>query len=569
MIEKSLFRICENLSEFLEASPQDLFSMLEFPPDSSKGDRALPCFRFAKAMKKSPQDLASACKSILVRQELPLGIDRIETAGGYCNIYLKSSFVAKEVLEPLFSSPETYGHLIRDKAPVAVIEFSSPNIAKPFSIGHLRSTNIGASLSRIFQARGWKVIKINHLGDWGTQFGKLIAAYRRWGSADQLGEDPIRALFKLYVKFHEEEDKDATLLQEARENFAKLEKKDEEARELWQWFRDLTLKELKTLYDKLSIGFDYYWGESFYMDQIPDLIKTLQEKNLAQESEGALIVDLKDEGNGVALLRKGDESSLYLTRDLAAAIYRHQQFSFDQMLYIVGGEQQLHFKQLFSILKKLGQDWSDRCEHINFGQISFGDERMSTRKGNVVFLSDVLSRAKEMAQNIVREKNPELENIEDVAEQVSLGAVLFADLSARRAKSVKFSWEDILSFDGETGPYLQYAFVRTRSLLERYGKKPEMIEDFSQFQAPEEVELLRTLSQFSYALERAEKEREPFVVGQYLIEVTKRFNRFYQAVRILDTEAQQLKGRILLVFAASKVLESGMKLLGIPRPEKM
>ncbi|MEZ4704315.1 MAG: arginine--tRNA ligase [Bdellovibrionota bacterium] len=569
MINHTLTWVVDQIAQDQSLSSQLLLTMMEIPPDFHKGDRAIPCFRFAKEKKCSPDQIAKQWKALLEQKGLPDALEKVEAAGGYLNLFFRPEFLAKQVLTSIHNDPAHYGFEKKDKRPIVVLEFSSPNIAKPFSIGHLRSTNLGACLSRIFEARGWKVVKINHLGDWGTQFGKLIAAYRRWGKADQLGQDPIRSLFRLYVKFHEEEDKDATLLQEARENFAKLEQKDSEAQELWQWFRDMTLKELKTLYDKLSIEFDYYWGESFYMDQIQGLIQELETKHIATESEGALVVDLKDENRGMALLRKADDSSLYLTRDLAAAIYRHQQFHFDQMIYVVGSEQQLHFQQLFSILQKMGHGWAKQCEHVNFGQISFGDERMSTRKGNVVFLSDVLERATAMAKSIVLEKNPQLENIDEVAQQVGLGAVLFADLSARRTKSVKFSWEDILSFDGETGPYLQYAYVRTCSLLSRYDKDVELIEDFHAISTVEEQQLIRKLSHFEHALKKAEREREPFVLGQYLIDLTKTFNRFYQAVRILDTESEQLKARILLVYATSKVLESGMNILGIPRPEKM
>jgi arginyl-tRNA synthetase len=547
----------------------DVFELIEFPPQDDQGDRAIPVFRFSKDHKKSPQDLAKAWAEAINSQKLPPEISKVEAAGGYVNFYFDTPLFAKTVTQDIFSSGSKYGKITQNDPETIVVEYSSPNIAKPFSIGHLRSTNIGASIARIMDYRGYKTIRINHLGDWGTQFGKLIVAFKRWGNENMLKNDPIQELFKLYVKFHDEEKNDSTLSDQAREAFTKLEQGDQDTKKLWETFKQFTLDELASLYKRLGATFDHYWGESFYVEHMPKLLNLLETEGFSKRSEGATIVDLKDEGLGVALLQKGDESSLYLTRDLAAAIYRHEKLKFDQMIYVVGAEQRLHFQQLFKILDMIGHAWVKKCEHVAFGSISFGDEKMSTRKGNVVFLADVLAQAKNEALRIVNEKNSDLENKEDAAEKIALGAVLFADISAKRIKNVKFSWEEILSFDGETGPYLQYSLVRTKSLMAKHGKKVEMISDFSICKEKEEHNLIRALSLFPIFLERAEREREPFVVGQYLINLTKAFNRFYNAHRILDGDQEAINARMLLVQCTSEVLTQGLNLIGIPTLEKM
>ncbi|MEZ4846442.1 MAG: arginine--tRNA ligase [Bdellovibrionota bacterium] len=546
----------------------DVFELIEFPPQEDQGDRAIPVFRFSKERKKSPQDLAKEWAAAINSQKLPSEISKVEALGGYVNFYFDTPKFAQAITKEIFNN-KSFGKIDQHDPETVIVEYSSPNIAKPFSIGHLRSTNIGASIARIMEYRGHNVIRINHLGDWGTQFGKLIVAYKKWGNEATLKNDPIQELFKLYVKFHDEEGKDPSLSNQAREAFTKLEQGDLEAKKLWDTFKQFTLDELSTLYKRLGVKFDHYWGESFYVEHMPKLLKLLETEGFSKHSEGATIVDLKEEGLGVALLQKGDESSLYLTRDLAAAIYRHEKFNFDQMIYVVGAEQRLHFQQLFKILDMIGHTWSKNCEHVAFGSISFGDEKMSTRKGNVVFLADVLQKAKDEALRIVNEKNSDLENKEEAAEKIALGAVLFADISAKRIKNVKFSWEEILSFDGETGPYLQYSLVRTKSLMNKFGKNVEMISDFSIFKEKEEHNLVRALSLFPIFLERAEREREPFVVGQYLINLTKSFNRFYNAHRILDGDAASINARMLLVKCTSDVLTQGLNLIGIPTLERM
>lgn len=561
--------VVELISRSLGYPLEEIRSVMEIPQKASQGDRALPCFRWAKKEKTSPQNLAKKWKKAIQGRGLPKEIEKVESAGGYLNFYFRKSELTHVVLTEIADNPGKFGFVKQDSKPVAVIEFSSPNIAKPFSIGHLRSTNIGASLSRIFEARGWRVIKINHLGDWGTQFGKLMCAYRKWGKAGDLGDQPMQALFKLYVHFHEEEQNRPELLDEAREWFSKLEQEDEEAKELWEWFRELTLRELTHLYKTLNVEFDHYWGESFYIERLPKLFEALEEKNLTKISEDATIIDLEAYDLPPCMVKKRDESTLYMTRDLAAAIYRKEQFKFDRMIYVVGAPQRLHFQQVFKVLELMGHSWASQCEHIMFGHISFGDQTMSTRKGNVVFFSDVLHRAIQMARKVVEEKNPSLEDKESVAKDVALGAILFADVSSRRIKDVKFSWEEILSFDGETGPYLQYTYVRTKSLLRRYDQPIEKDVSTECLNTNHEHSLIRILSQFPTALERAERDREPFALAQYLIDLASVFNRFYNAHRILDTQEHLTRARMLLVHCVSDVMHTGLKLLGIPTPERM
>ena len=532
------------------------------------GTEPFRAFPGPKKKKKSPAQIAKNWAAKLQKVTLPEMIQKIQAEGPYLNFFARTEWLARETIEAIELKPSEYG-FVSSNGKKAVIEFSSPNIAKPFSIGHLRSTNLGASLSRIFSARGWDVVRINHLGDWGTQFGKVISAYRHWGKAEELDQNPMHYLYELYVKFHEEEKENANLTEEAREWFAKLEQGDEEATELWKWFKDLSLSELDKLYQELGVEFDHFIGESFYVDQLPEVFDQLTQSQLMKTSDNAEIIDLKDYKLGVSVVKKSDESSLYITRDLAAAIYRKKTFEFDEMIYVVGVPQQLHFQQLFKILELLQMNWSSQCEHVAFGHMSLGDQKMSTRKGTVVFLRQVLDEAIEKADQTVSEKNPELENRGKVAKQVALGAILFADISSRRVKDVKFSWDEILSFDGETGPYLQYSLVRTKSLIQRFEEKDSSSGNVKHLKSEEEGELIRLLASFPDEIAKAEREREPFVLGQFLIQLSKSFNRFYTKHRVLDAEGDLALARIRLVKATSKVLEIGLKLLGIPTPDKM
>lgn len=547
-------------------------ALLELPSDPTHGDLAFPCFEMAKEQKKAPPLIAQELAALLKPGDL---FESIKPAGGYVNFHIKEAKLAEAVLNAVFEEKDAYGATNRGKQRKVVIEFSSPNIAKPFGIGHLRSTNIGAALARIYKFLNYHVISVNHLGDWGTQFGKIIAAYKHWGKADFLKGDPIMNLYRLYVQFHDEEKKHPELADEAREWFAKLERGDQEATELWNWFREISTLELKSIYAIFDIHFDHQLGESFYTDKMPGTIEQLKTKKLLESSEGAQIVRLEDLKLPPAIIMKSNDSTLYITRDLAAAEYRHKTYKFEKMLYVVGTPQALHFQQLFAVLKKMGHDWADSCEHVGFGHLSFKEsaeskaEAMSTRSGNIIFLKDVIERASEMADAIIREKRPDLANRDKVKQQVAIAALLYADFSAKRRKDVKFSWQDILNFDGETGPYLQYTSVRIRSLLEKYTGNVTSKVDFAQLSSREEKELIKQIAHFDETLNQAADENEPFVLAHYVMELAKRYNKFYTKHRVLDQEGETSMARVLLTYCASVTLDSGLKLLGIPVPEKM
>lgn len=561
--------IASLLSPLLGLPHEDVAKLIEVPQKNGQGDLALACFSFAKTLKQSPQIIAQNLVQNIQKNPLPPEIEKVQCESGYINFFVNASELAKSILPTLLSSDQPIGKKDPNNAKPIVIEFSSPNIAKPFSIGHLRSTNLGACLSRIYMHQGWSVERINHLGDWGTQFGKLITAYKLWGLDLDLSSEPIDKLFKLYVRFHKEEESNPDLLDQARQAFAKLEAGDQETHKLWTMFCDFTKKEFQQLYAQLGVTFDHLWGESFYMPHVPQLFEDLRSKHLVFQDQGAQIIDLKDHKLGVAVLQKGDESSLYITRDLAAARYRFDTFDFERMIYVVGSEQAHHFQQLFKILELMGAAFFDRCEYVNFGQISFGKEKMSTRKGNVVFLKDVLSRAQEEVLKVIQSKNPDLKGQEDIAKQVALGALLYADISARRIKNIKFDWDDILSFEGETGPYLQYSYVRMQSLIRKFDQGLSSELNMDELKEPEEIKLVKQLAWLEHALEKVIEHNEPFFLGKYLMETTQCFNKFYQKCRILDQAAPTAHMRMSLVCATAHVIKTGLDLLGIPTPERM
>jgi arginyl-tRNA synthetase len=550
-------------------STKEIGALLELPDQLGHGDIAFPCFALAKKRKKAPPKIAAEIAKQLSTIE-SANIERIVAVGGYVNFFVRPERLAKEVLSAIHNDGEKYGGIDIGQLRTIVVEFSSPNIAKPFGIGHLRSTNIGAALSRIYQFLNYKVVRINHLGDWGTQFGKIITAYKRWGKADFLKGDPIMNLYQLYVKFHEEEENQPELADEARDWFSKLERGEDEARELWEWFRELTLTELKGIYSIFGIQFDHITGESFYSDKMAATVKKLEDLKLLELSEGAKIVRLEQENLTPAIIKKSDDATLYLTRDLSAAEYRFKTFNFDEQLYVVGNPQELHFKQLFAVLKKMNYDWAARCKHIGFGHLTFKEGKgMSTRKGNIVFLKDVLDKAKSMSATIIQEKRPDMKDHDHVSMQVAIAALIYADFSARRHKDVKFSWQDILNFDGETGPYLQYTSVRVRSLLDKFTGSVTSNVDFCQLSEVEEQALIKHLSLFSSVLVRTSEENEPFVLASYTMDLAKRYNKFYTKHRVLDQDGETSLARILLTRSTSTVLDTALTLLGIPLPEKM
>ncbi|WP_416198154.1 MAG: arginine--tRNA ligase [Sporanaerobacter sp.] len=544
----------------------EIESLIEIPPSYDMGDYAFPCFKLAKTFRKAPNLIAEEIANKIRENEY---FERIENVGPYVNFFVNKEVLARTVLDEVKSKNETYGSSTLGEGKTVIVEYSSPNIAKPFHIGHIRTTIIGHALYRIYSFLGYKTIAINHLGDYGTQFGKLIVAYKNWGDRSVIEKDPINELLKLYVKFHEEAEKNDNLNDEARSWFKKLEDGNEEALELWRWMREISLKEFNKVYDLLGIKFDYFTGESFYSDKMPRVIKELEEKNLLVKSEGAEIVDLEKYNMPPALIRKSDGSTLYITRDIAAAIYRKEKFDFYKNIYVVGSEQILHFKQWKKVIELMGYDWAKDCIHVPFGMVSLEEGTMSTRKGKVVFLEDVLKKAVEKTRDIIDERNPNLEDKETVARQVGIGAIVFQELFNSRIKDYVFSWDKTLSFEGETGPYVQYAHARATSLLGKSDFSVEDEVDYSLLNAEEEMNIIRLLYDFpSIIIDSAEK-NEPSFVTRQIVEIAKAFNRFYHNCPILTEEEDVKKARLHLVYATKVVLKTGLSLLGIEAPEKM
>lgn len=537
-----------------------LISMIEKPKFEYMGDMAFPCFELAKFFRKPPQSIA-----LEISGKIDTSIfEKIEAVSGYVNVFLNKKKVSPIVIKQVLSQKNHYGDLNIGNNEVVTIDFSSPNIAKPFSMGHLRSTVIGNALALISEKCGYRPVRINHLGDWGTQFGKLIVAYKMWGNEEEVKQQPIKELLKLYVKFHEEADNEPRLEIEARSWFKKLEEADEEAIELWEWFREESLKEFSKIYDLMGIQFDSYQGEAFYNDKMDRVVQMLEKQNLLEKSEGALIVPLED--LPPCLIKKSDGTTLYATRDLAAAIYRQETYHFQKSLYVVGNEQSLHFKQFFAVLKKMGYHWQEGMHHVPFGMMLKDGKKMSTRKGKVVLLEEVLNDAIALALEDIKKKNPTLATKEEVARQVGTGAVIFHDLKNFRQNDIEFSVEDMLRFEGETGPYIQYTHARASSLL-RKGEFKE-IDEVIGLEDAEAWTIITTLISFPDIIKRSIEEYDPSQVAKYVIELARSFNKYYSSVRILDDEGMK-QARLSLVFAVKIVLEEGLRLLGIQAPEEM
>ena len=561
--------IAANLEIDPESLGEYIYSKVEIPRDRKMADYSFPTFILAPVVKEKPPEIA---------KKLADYIDKpgYSSLGPYLNIKLDTGQLAGAVLPLIFQQGDQYGSRDIGAGRKIVIDFSSPNIAKPFGVGHLRSTALGNSLYRIYEKLGFKSIGINHLGDWGTQFGKMIVAYNHWGNKEQLENKPIRTLFDLYVRFHREEEDDPSLSDEARATFKKLEEGDQDAAELWQLFKDYSLVEFKRIYDILGVEFDYYTGESFYNDKMDDVIECLQKAGLAVESQGALVVELEEYDLPACLLKKADGATLYATRDLAGLFYRHKEFDFYKALYVVGGEQKIHFRQVFKVVELLGEDYADRLVHVDFGWIRFKDKAMSTRKGNVIFLEDVINTAIEKATKIIREKNPNLPNLEETAQTVAVGAIVFADLSVKKHKDVNFSWDEVLNFEGETGPYLQYTHARLSALIRKYGREITDDVDFELYKSDEEKNLIMHLYRFTRAIDAAAEKYEPNIIIEYLLELAAVFNRFYQhkddagnIIRIISDNLAETEARMLLVKSVRTVLREGLRLLGIKAPDEM
>lgn len=537
---------------------------LEAPKSSQLGDVAFPTFTLAKALRKAPQQIAADIVAT-INQE---GFEKVVATGPYVNFFLDKVSTSQDILSDVLSKKNTFGDNNDGQTANITIDMSSPNIAKPMSMGHLRSTVIGNALANITQKNGYQPVKINHLGDWGTQFGKLIYAYKTWGSEEEVKSDPIATLLRYYVEFHEKAKADESLNDEGRAWFKKLEDGDAEAHELWQWFRNESLKEFTEIYDRLDIQFDSFNGEAFYNDKMTQVVDLLNEKQLLVESQGAQIVDLStvDENLTPAMIKRSDGATLYMTRDLAAALYRKNTYNFAKSLYVVGGEQREHFRQMKAVLSLLGFEWADDVEHIAFGLITFNGKKMSTRKGDVVLLKDVLDDAHELALKQIQEKNPTLANKDDVAEKVGAGAVVFHDLMNDRTNNFDFSLEEVVRFEGDTGPYVQYTRARALSILRKAQQEVDVTSLSLDDQATWDV--VTSLGQFPTVVRQAWQRREPSIIAKYALHLSRAFNKYYANSRILN-EDDQLNARLALVNSVAIVLEESLRLLGVKAPEEM
>lgn len=560
--------IADNLSNQVGTlSPEEIFQTLEYPPNVEMGDIALPCFKLSKALRKPPVVIA---QEIVVKFVRPDFIDRVESVSGYLNFFLNKTYFISHVLESALSEKENFGSRNLGQGKTVVIDFSAPNIAKPFHVGHLRSTVIGRSLYQIFQCMGYRCVGINHLGDWGTQFGKLIVAYLKWGDKEKVEAGQIKELVALYVRFHDEAEKSPELEDEARAWFTRIEQGDREALDLWRWFMDISLQEYQKVYDLLDVKFDSYAGESFYNDKMGPVVQELKDKNLLMESDGAQIVNLEKYDMPPCIILKKDGSSLYATRDITAALYRKREYNFEKCLYVTGAAQALHFQQWFKTIELMGYEWVKNLVHVPFGIVSIEGEKLSTRKGKVVLLEEILSEAIKKASEIIENKNPDLPNKHEIAEQIGVGAVVFSDLSSNRIKDVSFSWDEVLNFDGETGPYVQYTHARACSVLQKSGMKVENMEfDPAVLGNKEEYQLITTLYLFPEKLEMAMMEYEPSIITRYMVDLAQKFNRFYHEHSILNAEESLKKARLALVMATRIALVNGLKLIGLKTPERI
>lgn len=559
--------ISESLKSKIEdMTIEEIKALLEIPPNKDMGDYAFPCFKLAKIFRKSPNMIA---EEIAKEIELTDEISKVINLGAYVNFFVNKGQLAKKVINQILTEKENYGKSDFGGGKNVVIDYSSPNIAKPFHIGHIRTTVIGNALYKIYDSQGYNTIRINHLGDYGTQFGKLIVAYKLWGNKEAVEANPIKELLKIYVRFHEEAEKNPEMEDEARAWFTKLENGDQEAKDLWQWFRDESLKEFQRVYDLLDIEFDSYAGESFYSDKMSAVIEELKEKGLLEESQGTNIVDLEDKNLPPALIQKNDGSTLYMTRDLAAAMYRKKTYDFAKAIYVVGSQQELHFKQLFSVIEKMGYEWYKDMVHVQFGMVALEEGTMSTRKGRVVFLEDVLHQAIDKTKEIIEEKNPDAENIDEIAKEVGVGAVVFQELSNSRIKDYTFSWERTLSFEGKTGPYVQYTHARCCAVERKANTEITSDINFDLLSDEEASDVLKVLETFNKSIMLAMSKNEPHIVTRFVLDLAQAFNKFYHNSPILVDDEELRKARLALVECTRQTIENALKLLGMQAPIKM
>ena len=549
-----------------ELTLEEITALIEVPPNKDMGDFAFPCFKLAKVFRKAPNMIAAELSEKIEAKGV---ISNVTPLGGYINFFVNKSQLAETVIKDVLTKKEKYGHSDLGKDKTIVIDFSSPNIAKPFHIGHIRTTVIGNALYKIYDSQGYNTVRINHLGDYGTQFGKLIVAFKLWGNKEAVEANPIPELLKLYMQFHDEAERHPEMEDEARAWFTKLENGDKEAKELWQWFRDESLKEFARVYDLLDIEFDSYNGESFYSDKMDRVIDIIKDKGLLQESQGTNIVDLEEYNMPPALITKNDGSTLYMTRDLAAALYRKENYDFEKCIYVVGSQQSLHFQQLFKVLELVGFEWAKDMVHVPFGMVALEEGTMSTRKGRVVFLEDVLKQAIEKTKETMLTKNPNALNVDEIAKQVGVGAVVFQELSNSRIKDYTFSWSRTLSFEGETGPYVQYTHARCCAVLRKAEEEVTTDINYELLNDVDSAEVLKVIASFNKTILNAMRKNEPHIITRFVLDLAQAFNKFYHDNSILVEDAELRKARLALVCATRQALENGLKLLGMQAPERM
>lgn len=549
-----------------ELTLEEITALIEVPPNKDMGDFAFPCFKLAKVFRKAPNMIAAELSEKIEAKGV---ISNVTPLGGYINFFVNKSQLAETVIKDVLTKKEKYGHSDLGKDKTIVIDFSSPNIAKPFHIGHIRTTVIGNALYKIYDSQGYNTVRINHLGDYGTQFGKLIVAFKLWGNKEAVEANPIPELLKLYIQFHDEAERHPEMEDEARAWFTKLENGDKEAKELWQWFRDESLKEFDRVYDLLDIEFDSYNGESFYSDKMDRVIDIIKDKGLLQESQGTNIVDLEEYNMPPALITKNDGSTLYMTRDLAAALYRKENYDFEKCIYVVGSQQSLHFQQLFKVLELVGFEWAKDMVHVPFGMVALEEGTMSTRKGRVVFLEDVLKQAIEKTKETMLTKNPNALNVDEIAKQVGVGAVVFQELSNSRIKDYTFSWSRTLSFEGETGPYVQYTHARCCAVLRKAEEEVTTDINYELLNDVDSAEVLKVIASFNKTILNAMRKNEPHIITRFVLDLAQAFNKFYHDNSILVEDAELRKARLALVCATRQALENGLKLLGMQAPERM
>lgn len=550
---------------------EEIFNLLEVPPDQELGDYSLPCFQMAKNMKKAPQQIAEDLKERLQEQEMNGIIKSVNSIKGYLNIHLNRAVYIRMILKKLLE--KDYGASQNGDKKTICIDYSSPNIAKNFHVGHLRTTLIGNSLANIYNKLGYHVVRINYLGDWGTQFGKLIVAYKKWSSKELVEKRGIEELLRIYVLFSKEAENNHSLMDEARMWFSKMELQDKEALSLWQWFKEISLVEFQRIYDLLDVKFDCYSGESIYQNQVAALVSELTQKQLLVESQGARVVPLQEYDMPPCLITKMDGGSIYTSRDLAAALDRKKQYQFNKCLYVTGLEQKLHFSQVFKVIELMGYEWSKDLVHVPYGLVSLGGEKLSTRNGTIVYAQDLLFEAINRARNLINEKNPNLIEKEKISKQVGVGAIIFHDMYNQRIKNIDFKWEEVLSFTGATGAYIQYTYARAKSILRKAGKN--FLEDINIEELSVNLcddisySLLKLLEEYPSQIIEAANTYEPSVIAKYVYSVAVMFNKFYAECNIMNAESSMKEARLLIVFVTQTIIESAMFLLGIYCPEEM